>query len=209
MRRFRFLDRLGGPPIALPPWLDRLSERWWALTPRARGAVIAIGATIGVLAGFSHAASTPFGPPTTVLVATRDLPAGHHLASGDLRRATWPQDLVPYDGLDRSEGRLASGLPQGTVATRRHLAEDGVVATLPDGQVAVPVPVDSLPELAIGNRVEVVGRDLDGRAAVLARDSTVVAIDGTDVWFAVPATSAPEVAAAGASGLVTVVVLPP
>lgn len=209
MRRSRSFDRLGGPPLALPPWLDRVSERWWRLTPRWR-ATIAIAIALAVIvAGLSHAAATPYGPPTTAYVAARDLPAGHVLEAGDLRRTTWPRDLVPHDGLERTEGRLAAALPEGTVATRRHLAAEGVAAALPPGQAAVPVPIDGLPELSIGSRVEVVSRDLHGHATVLARESTVVAIDATDVWFSVPTSSAPEVAAAGASGLVTVVVIAP
>lgn len=209
MRRPRPSDRLGGPPLALPPWLDHLSERWWRLTPRWRAAIAIATVVAVVLAGVAHAAATPYGPPTTAYVAARDLPAGHVLESTDLRRTTWPRDLVPHDVLDRAGGRLAAALPEGSVATQRHLAEEGVAAALPPGQAAVPVPVDGLPELGLGSRVEVVGRDLHGHATVLARESTVVAIDATDVWFSVPAASAPEVAAAGASGLVTVVVIAP
>ena len=168
-----------------------------------------LGIAALLVLGLAHAAATPYGPPTTVLVAARDLPAGHELAASDLRRTTWPRDLVPHDGLERPQGRLASALPQGAAATRRHVADEGVAAALPDGMAAVPVPVEGLPVLSVGSRVEVVGRDLDGRAVVLARESSVLAIDATDVWFAVPSTNAPEVAAAGASGMVTVVVLPP
>ncbi len=209
MRRSRLFDRLDGPPVALPPWLDRVSERWWRLTPRWRATVSIAAALLVIVAGLAHAASTPYGPPTTTYVAARDLPAGHLLQAGDLRRTTWPRDLVPHDGLDDAEGRLAAALPEGTIATQRHLADEGVAAALPPGQAAVPVPLEGLPELGIGSRVEVVSRDLNGHATVLARESTVVAIDATDVWFSVPAGTAPEVAAAGASGLVTVVVIAP
>ena len=209
MRRSRPFDRLGGPPLALPPWLDRVSERWWRLAPRWRATIAITAAVAVIVAGLAHAAATPYGPPTTAYVAARDLPAGHVLEAGDLRRTTWPRDLVPHDGLEGPEGRLAAAIPEGTVATRRHLADEGVAAALPPGQAAVPVPIDGLPELGVGSRVEVVSRDLHGHATVLARESTVVAIDATDVWFSVPTASAPDVAAAGASGLVTVVVIAP
>lgn len=195
--------------MALPPLLDRASERWWTLSPRWRAVLLAGGATLVLVAGLSHAAATPYGAPTSVLVATSDLPAGHELRAGDLRRTTWPRDLVPDDRLERAAGRLAAALPAGTVATARHIADAGVAASLPAGMAAVPLPADALPALTVGNRVDVIGRDLDGRAAVLARGGSVVAVDGTDVWVAVPAASAPDVAAAGAGGLVTVVALPP
>jgi hypothetical protein len=205
----RSLDRLDGPPFALPRLLDRASEGWWSLSPRWRGVAVVLAAGLLVLLGLAHAAATPYGPPTSVLVAARDLPAGHQLTREDLRRATWPTDLAPEDGLEQAEGRLASALPEGSVATRRHIADDGVAASLPDGASAVPVPIEGLPTLSVGNRVEVVGRDLDGRAIVLAHEGSVVAIDDTDVWLAIPAAQAADVAAAAASGMVTVVVLRP
>lgn len=208
-QRPRTFDRLDGPPFALPRLLDRASEAWWSRAPRWRAAGILLAIGVLVVLGLAHASATPYGPPTTVLVATRDLPAGHQLTRDDLRRATWPDDLAPHDGLERAEGRLASALPEGSPATRRHVADDGVAATLPEGTAAVPVPIEGLPILTVGNRVEVVGRNLDGRAAVLANDGSVVAIDDTDVWLAIPAAQAADVAAAGASGMVTVVVLPP
>lgn len=209
LRRPRSLDRLDGPPFALPRLLDRASEAWWSLSPRLRAVAIALAAGAIVVLGLSHAAATPYGPPTTVLVATRDLPAGHQLTRDDLRRTTWPTDLAPPDRLERAEGRLAGALPEGLPATRRHVADDGVAAGLPDGSAAVPIPIDGLPTLSVGNRVEVVGRDLDGRAIVLAQTGSVVAIDDADVWLAIPTAQAADVAAAGASGTVTVVVLPP
>jgi hypothetical protein len=208
LRRPRSLDRLDGPPFALPRLLDRASEAWWSLSPRWRGATLVLAAGAFVVLGLAHASATPYGPPTTVLVAARDLPAGHQLTRHDLRRATWPRDLAPEDRLERAAGRLSTALPEGSPATRRHIADGGVAAGLPDGHAAVPIAVEGLPTLSVGNRVEVVGRDLDGRAVVLAQTGSVVAIDHTDVWLAIPAAQAADVAAAGASGMVTVVVLP-
>jgi hypothetical protein len=209
MRRSRLLERLDGPPLPLPSVLDRLSERWWSLPPRWRSTLVLVAVAATVLLGLSHAAATPYGPPTSVMVATRDLPAGHELERGDLRRVTWPQELVPPDPLGHAEGRLAAALPEGSVATSRHVAAEGAAAALPHGMVAVPVPGEAMPALTVGSRVDVIGRDLDGRALVLARGGSVLAMDGTEVWLAVPEANAPEVAAAGASGLLTVVVLPP
>ncbi len=157
---------------------------------------------------FSHAAATPYGPPTSVWVATRDLPAGHHLTEDDLRRDTWPQSLVPAGALRSPEGRLSSALPHGTVATTGHVADDGIAAGLPDGKAAVAIPSELLPALGIGNQVALVGRDLDGRATVLTSDGQVLAVDEVDAWFAVPVGQAPQVAAAAASGMITVVLIP-
>ncbi len=209
MRRPLHLDVFSGPPVTLPRLLDHLSERWWSLPPRARAVSIGVAVVGLVLAGLSHAAATPYGPPTRVLIADRDLPVGHELTGRDLQRTTWPADLVPDDALSEPTGRLTVPLTAQAVATQRHVAADGLASELRPDTAAVPIPSDALPALTIGSRIEVVGRDLDGRSVVLARDALVLAVDGTDVWLAVPRGVAPDVAAAGASGLVTVVLLPP
>lgn len=195
--------------MALPRWLDAASERWWGLTPRLRTMLLTAAGVLTLLAGLGHAASTPYGPPTVVLVAVEDLPAGHELSARDLRRVTWPTGVVPDDALRTARGRLALPVPAQTVVTERHVAQDGLASGLADGLAAVPVPSDALPSLTVGDRIEVVGRNLDGQAVVLASDARVLGTDDTDVWLAVPRSTAADVAAAGASGLVTVVVLRP
>lgn len=209
MRPTRLRERFRGSPVALPRWLDAASERWWGLPPRLRATLLASASALVVLAGLGHAAATPYGPPTIVLVATEDLPAGHRLTARDVRRVSWPSAIVPDDALRTVQGRLALPVPAQTVVTRRHVAHDGMAAALTEGMAAVPVPAEALPSLTIGDRVEVVGRNLDGQAAVLASDARVLGADDTDVWLVVPRERGAEVAAAAASGLVTVVLLKP
>jgi Flp pilus assembly protein CpaB len=122
--------RLDGPPLALPVVVDRAAERWWCARPRTRALVVVTLATV-VVAGVAHAAASPHGPPTPVLVAARDLPTGHVLAPGDLRRAHWPRDLVPAGATTRLEGTVVGPLPRGAVATDRHVTAEGVAAAVP------------------------------------------------------------------------------
>jgi len=200
---------LSGPPVVLPTWLDGLAERWWAASPRARMAG-ALLATVALLAAaIGHAAATPYGPPTTVLVAARDLLPGDVLTDADLRRRTVPRDLVPDGALQRADGVLAAALPSGAIATDRHLGEGGVAASLPAGRVAVAVAADRLPTLTAGSRADLIGAEHDGRATTLGRNAIVLAIEAETVWFAVDAGDAVPVTGAAAIGSLAVVVLPP
>ena len=165
--------------------------------------VVLLAAAIG------HAAATPYGPPTTVLVATRDLLPGDVLTDADLRRRTVPRDLIPDGALRRADGVLAAALPRGAIATDRHLAEGGVTASLPVGRVAVAVASERLPTLTAGMRADLVGADHDGRATTLGRDAIVLAVEVDTVWFAVGAEEAVDVTGAATIGSLAVVVLPP
>lgn len=200
---------LPGPPLALPRPLDALAERWWAATPRARSAVglLAVIALLAAAAG--HATATPYGPPSTVLVAARDLPPGRVLTDGDLRARSMPSDLVPDGALGNAEGVLAAMLPRGAVATDRHLGDGGWAAGLPADRAAVAVAAEQVPRLTAGTRVALVGSDHDGRATTLGRDAVVIAADAEAVWFSVDIAEAVDVTGAGATGNLAVVVLPP
>ena len=195
--------------MRLPPALDALAERWWAATPRARLLVGLLAVLTLLAAGVGHLAAAPYGHPTTVLVATRDLHPGHRLEAHDLRRRTVPEDLVPAGALDAPEGVLASTLPAGAIATDRHLDEGGWAAGLPPGRAAVAVPSERLPALTPGTRVELVSADHDGRGVVLGRDGVVLAAEMEEVWFAVDAEDAVSITAAGQVGALAVIVLPP
>jgi Flp pilus assembly protein CpaB len=201
---------LDGAPVALPPRLDRLSERWWAARPRTRAVMLACGAGLVLLVGLAHVAASPFGPPQTVLVATRDLPAGHPLSVADLRTTGWPRDLVPAGALSSRDPwpdrTLRAPLPAGAVATDRHLGDLGLADLLPDGRAGVPVARDLLPDLRVGTRVDLVGRDLHGQAVTLTADAFVVGDDGDTQWLAVAPRDAAAVAAAAAAGTLTTVV---
>lgn len=207
-RRSRLLRLLDGPPFALPGPLDAVSERWWRARPRVRAAVTGgIGLAL-LAAGAGHVASSPWGVPVTVLVATEDLEIGRQLTSSDVRRTAWPSDLVPAGALTDAAGTVVAPVPGGAVVTDRHVAEDGLGAALPDGHVAVPLPVELLPAVPVGARLDLVGADLDARGVTVAQGALVLSVDATHVWVAVGHDAAADVAAAGAGARLTAVVLP-
>lgn len=199
-------SRLDGPPFALPALLDRLAERWWAAPPRLRALAVAGAAALLLLAGLTQAATGPHGPPVEVRVAARDLPVGHVVTSGDTVRRSWPRDLVPDGAVTDATGTVVGALPRGAVVTDRHLSTEGLGAAVADDRVAVAVPLDLLPPVSPGLRLDLVGAELDGRPVVLATDAVVVTIDTASVWLAVDHDDAPAVAAAGLTGAVGAVV---
>jgi hypothetical protein len=143
-----------------------------------------------------------------VLVATRDLPAGHRLAPGDLARTAWPARLVPPSARTRPEGRLVTLLPAGSVLTERHVDRDGPLGSLAEGRVAVAVPRASLPTLEVGARLDIVTVAGDGSGVLLALDAAVIAVDDDTVWFAVTRREAAAVVAAALRATVGVALLP-
>jgi len=187
---------LDGPPFALARWLDIASERWWRLRPRVRAAVAVAGLLAVVTAATARVVTDPYGAPTTVLVATRDLPAGHELGDSDIRRRTWPAGLVPPGATLRREGRLALPVVTGSVLTDGHLDALGLARGLDPADAAVAVPRDLLPELDVGDRVDVLGAGADGGGIVVAVGAVVVATDPTTVWLATSREAAPAVVAA-------------
>jgi hypothetical protein len=205
----RTRHHLAGPPFALPLAIDRVAEAWWRARPRTRLIVGIAVAVLALLAGVAHAAAAPDGPPTGVWVATRDLLPGEVIAGPDTERRSWPADLVPDGALAHPAGTVSATLPRGAVVTDRHLGDLGIVAALAPGRVAVAVPVDQLPTLAAGARLDLVGPAPDGGGMLLAAGATVVADDGDDVWLSIDPGAALAVSSAGASNAIAAVVLPP
>ena len=200
---------LAGPPVALPPVLDALAERWWRARPRTR-LLIGFAALILVLvAGTTHAASSPYGPPVQVWVSDRDLEVGEVITSADLDEVAWPRDLVPDGVLDEPDGTLLAPLPRGAVVTDRHVGDGGIGGMLPDDTVAVAVPHDRLPALSVGMRVDLVAPDPAGAARILVEDAVAVAVDEGAVWLAVEPQVAADVTGASLTGAIGAVVLPP
>jgi hypothetical protein len=201
--------RLTGPPFALPVALDRAAEVWWRARPRSRIVASLTLLALTLLAGITHAASAPDGPPVDVWVATRDLLPGEVIDGADTQRRSWPSDLVPDGASERPSGTVTATLPRGAVVTDRHLGDLGIVASVPPGRVAVAVPAEQLPLLATGSGIDLVGPGPDGGGVLLAHDATVVANDGEAVWVAIDPGASLAVSAAVASGTVAAVVLPP
>jgi Flp pilus assembly protein CpaB len=196
-----------GPPV-LPARLDAWSDRWWALSPRVRAAVCLVSVLVVVTAGALRGLTSPYGPPTQVLVATRDLSRGEGVDGTDLREATWPSGLVPTGATLVPDGDLTAPLPEGAVLTTGHLTEDGIGGAIEPGRAAVPVPVELVADLPVGTRVEVIVSDADGHGRTLAADAEVVAGDAVSRWISVDRDAAAEVAAAAVRGTLAIAVLP-
>jgi Flp pilus assembly protein CpaB len=195
-------------PLVLPARLDAWSDRWWALAPRVRVTVCVVLALAVVTAGALRGLTSPYGPPTQVLVATRDLSRGEVADRTALREATWPADLVPVGATLDADGDLTAALPEGAVLTAGHLTEDGIGGLTEPGRAAVPVPVEQVAELPVGTRLEVIVSDADGHGRTLAADAEVVAGDAVSRWISVDRDAAAEVAAAALRGTLAVAVLP-
>lgn len=100
------------------------------------------------LAGYAALAALapdpePVGIP--VLVAVRDLPAGHRLTAEDLRTEHRPTDQVPAEPVTRLAGALeqvlTSSVLGGEPLAQARLRGGGLLAGQPVGTLAVPVPV--------------------------------------------------------------------
>jgi hypothetical protein len=205
----RTRGHLDGPPFALPAMLDALAERWWRTRPRTRTGLSLGAVVLLVMAGVTHAAASPYGPPTAVWIADRDLTIGTVLTADALHRASWPRDLVPDGALQEPIGTLVAPLPRGAVVSDLHVGEGGVAASLPVGYAAVALPPESLPELAPGTRIDLVAADTQGGATTIASDAVLLGSDGTAVWVAVERAAATQVSGAALHGAIGVVVLPP
>ena len=151
------LHHLRGAPPVLPATLDRCSERWWALPPRARAALLLAGVVLVGAAGVwrVEAARRSWGGP-----ARRALIAVEHGHVGDrpaLRPALLPPAMVPSDAPPTvdAEARLALALPEGAVLTRAHVSPRGPGVGLDTDLRVVPLPVQAGVGVASGGRVDV------------------------------------------------------
>ncbi|HEX5534545.1 MAG TPA: SAF domain-containing protein [Actinomycetales bacterium] len=138
-----------------------------ALVRRHRRVVAAgLLATASGLAVHSAAAEPAPGEP--VLVAARDLPAGHLLSADDVTTVDLPADAVPSGALTATEadGRtLGSPAARGEALTEARLRGRGELTGAPPGTVAVPVPVSdpaTLSAVEAGDSVRVLGGPTNG-----------------------------------------------
>lgn len=152
-----------------------------------------------------HAAA-PTAPPTEpVLVAARDLPAGHRLDRADLTMAAWAPGSGPVDRLTRTDdavGRLSAGpLRRGSSITDAELLGPGLLTGQATDLVAVPVQVvgGGLAGLVgRGDRIDVIAAATSSTvvsaAVVLADPAQPSSADGLGLGAA-------DATATGASGL--------
>ena len=141
--------------------------------------VAALLAALAVWAGLT--ALRPGPPPTVqVVVAARQLPAGHRLSGADLTVHDYPVALAPADAIADPTtvvgrhlvGPLAEGSPVGLQAmvTTRTLAPGHLLAPIRVGDAAV------LGLLRVGDRVTLTATTSQQSATVVARGVPVAAI---------------------------------
>lgn len=168
-------------------------------------------------------------PHSEVLVAARDLPAGHTIGDGDLSAANRTSDQLP-DGTLRPDhdvvGRVVTGsVRRGEVITDRRLLGPGLSASLGPGVVASPVRLVDLEVAALlrpGDRVDILAATADAfTATVVAAGVVVLAVPLAEsdesqragplglVVVAVTQDTAATLAAAAASSILTATLLPP
>ncbi|MBT0770690.1 Flp pilus assembly protein CpaB [Kineosporia sp. J2-2] len=93
-----------------------------------------------------RAASPSAVETTPVIVAARDLAAGHRIAPGDVQATAWPAAIVPPAAMTVATdavvgGSLAGPLHRGELLTDARVLGPGLLRGLPTGTVAVPVRV--------------------------------------------------------------------
>lgn len=181
--------------------------------PRVRLAVILASVLVVVMIAGRGATRSPWGAPTSVVVASTDLRAGHRVGPDDVRLAQWPTGLVPEHAIvDPAEavGRdIAAPVAAGLPLTVTSLADAGPAAGVPAGRVALPVEIPGSERLRVGQRVDVLAGDGAGSGVRLASVARVLAVDGEVVWLEVGRDEAPAVAGAARWGELTLAVLPP
>jgi len=131
---------------------------------------------LAVAAAVTVRSALPEPAGTAVVTAGRDLPAGHVVAAGDLATVLVPRAADPVGALDEQAlvgARLASAVRAGEPVTDARVSGAGLTATLPPGQVAVPVLMGAQvrPWLAVGQRLQLVVPAADPAADPLAGTS--------------------------------------
>lgn len=116
---------------------------------------------LALAAALAVRSALPAPVGTAVVTAGRDLPAGHVVAAADLATVLVPRAAAPTGALDEKAlvgARLASPVREGEPVTDARVSGAGLTATMPPGQVAVPVLLGAQvrPWLAVGQRLQLV-----------------------------------------------------
>lgn len=136
--------------------LDAFRRRWPLSARLFFGLSLALGlGGVALMSGYRSQVERlrpDLGPPTTVVVAVRDLARGAVVADADMAVRTIPEGVVPAEALTAAgegSGRvLLAGIGGGDVLTDNRLAPKGagpLAALVPPGLLAVVVP-SALPE---------------------------------------------------------------
>lgn len=168
-----------GPAWNAQPWLGpshpSLATRWGRLVLRRRRLIAAL--FLCAAAAIAVQQLTPASAPTaTVVVASRDLPAGHVLTINDVSTLALNPDMIPDGTLApfsaaATSGQLSGPVRRGEVLTDASLLGTGLLTGAPPGSQAVPLRLSdpsTLPLLRQGQLVTVVlsvTAGLDGAAS--------------------------------------------
>jgi pilus assembly protein CpaB len=151
-------------------WPMRRGQRLPRMRLRVRHRRLMAAALLALATGLAVDAATappPAGVP--LVVAARDLAAGHALGSTDLTVVRVPREALPDGATGAAEVRgamLAGPVRRGEAITDARLSGPGMLTAAPPGTLAVPVRVGEpalLDVVQAGHRVMLLaGPDLDG-----------------------------------------------
>ncbi len=116
--------------------------------------------------------------PVQMMVAGRDLPAGHVLTESDVRWIEAPSGAFSGDLLldDTKDRRLSIAAPEGTPLTTSILVGPTLADSAPDGTVVIPIALSTPAELTpVGSVVDLWVADEGGNAQLLASRATIMA----------------------------------
>ncbi len=183
---------------------------------RQRRWTVALCAALAVFS-VTQALAPPDPPTTSVVVASRDLPAGQVLGPDDVRVVRLPRDLAPKGVAASAEvlvsRTLASPVRKGEPISDRRVVGEALVAGYAAGLVASPVRIDDaevVSLLRVGDHIDVyaaVSDDVDDARRVVT-DAAVVTLpqvaedarDGALVVLAVTPGDAASLAQGSAAG---------
>jgi Flp pilus assembly protein CpaB len=152
---------------------------------RHRRALAALFAGLAVLLALGALRAEP--PSRPVVVASRDLPSGTVLTTGDVRLTRLPLWVVPDHSIratDDAVGRTIAGpMRRGEALTDRRIVRADRMDGYPDGSVLATVRLadaSALASLRVGDRVDIVAVVPEGgEAEVVARDALIVTLPRT------------------------------
>ena len=209
MAALRSRSSRAGPVRQLRLFVARRPGVHWLLIGLA---AVLTGVFVYSRAAGAEDARQRWGTARPVIVAVRDLPAGHRLEPGDVRRQSWPAALVPSGALSSLDDPVVVAAPvvagEPVVRSRLWRARAGpIAATLAPGRRAVTLPVsDAPPPVVVGDQVDLVAAGGALAAQVVARGASVVAVRQGAVVVAVSTDELPAVAGGLVDGTVVVAV---
>jgi pilus assembly protein CpaB len=156
-----------------------------------------------------------WGPTRPVAVAVHDLPAGAVIRDADIEVRQWPAAMVPAGALAAPPTgrtvRVDVFAGEALVGPRMAgMGIEGVAALLPDGWLALAIPLGDAALTLHPGDVVVLLATLDPTAGAsgpptvtVADHARVVAVSERSITVAVPSALAPKVAYAAVTGAIT------